>query len=120
MSNKISESEVLDGLMVLLIPQQIGGFFWRNNTGAVEIGDRFVRFGLKGAPDVMGCFRGSAVGFECKELGKKLSPDQKIWASRWVKCGGLYYVVDSETAAVDAINSMERGRLIPNQHLLWS
>lgn len=101
------EAEILDLTLAALIPLQDVGFFWRNNTGALELGDRFIRFGIKGAPDIMGVYGGLAIGIECKRPGiKTISVDQRIWSARWTKCGGLYFLVNDRTSIADMVTSL--------------
>lgn len=50
---------------------------YRNNTGAVKTGKRFVRFGTVGSPDFIGHdFAGRYVGIECKVGSNKQSQGQ--------------------------------------------
>jgi hypothetical protein len=86
----------------VLATLQIHGFpAWRNNTGAARyqgLGDkaRFVRFGMPGAPDVMGLVPGSGrmLAIECKRSsGGRLSEAQFATLSKVHRLGGLAMVV---------------------------
>lgn len=49
----------------------------RMNSGAARIGARFVRFGFKGCPDVLGQLRdGRLLGVEVKAKAGRLRPEQ--------------------------------------------
>lgn len=60
----------------------------RMNSGAVRIGKRFVRFGWKGCPDVLGQLRdGRLLGVEVKSPTGKLRPEQAVFLER-IRCAG--------------------------------
>ena len=91
-----------------------GSFFVRTNTGAATVLDRdtgatrFVRFNRKGAPDIIGCLRGTYVGIECKRDGRSVqSPDQRRFQENVERAGGVYVVVRSAFEAIEAL-----GRLV--------
>lgn len=51
----------------------------RPEIGAARIGSRFVRFGFKGCPDVLGQLKdGRLLGVEVKTKTRKLRPEQKL------------------------------------------
>lgn len=63
---------------------------WRErmNSGAVRIGKRFVRFGWKGCPDVLGQLKdGRLLGVEVKAKKGKLRPEQAVFLER-IRCAG--------------------------------
>jgi hypothetical protein len=70
---------------------------WRNNTGGAMYGDRFVKFGMNGAPDIMGVMSpsGRFVGIECKAPGKKQSADQIAWEAMFRAMGGVFVLARS-------------------------
>ncbi len=60
----------------------------RMNSGAVKIGNRFVRFGWKGCPDVLGQLKdGRLIGVEVKAAKGKLRPEQTLFLER-IRCAG--------------------------------
>lgn len=70
--------------------------FWRQNTGAVKIEERFIRFGLKGAPDILGMIRGRFIGIEAKRLNRgRQSVDQRRWQRNCEAAGGVYILANS-------------------------
>lgn len=50
---------------------------WRNNTGAVKLEGRYVRFGVKGMPDILGALPGGKlIAVECKTGAGRLTREQ--------------------------------------------
>lgn len=65
----------------------------RMNSGAARIGNRFVRFGFTGCPDVLGQMRdGRLLGVEVKADKGKLRPEQSIVLERINSAGGLAFL----------------------------
>ena len=54
-----------------------------------------VRFGVKGAPDIVCVIRGRFVGLEIKRLGEFLDKDQIIFRENLTRAGGAYCVARS-------------------------
>lgn len=82
------------------------GFYYRQNTGAITLGDgnsrRFVRFGTRGAADITGIKEGRRIEIEVKAPGRKQTKDQKEYQKKIEANGGLYvlaYSVDDVMAA---------------------
>jgi hypothetical protein len=85
---KVVLSQVLEYLALHRI------FHWRANTGAFK-GEykgksRFVRYGRKGVPDILGCYRGRMFGIECKRLYEEQSQSQREFQSDLEAAGGKY------------------------------
>lgn len=87
------QRQILDGLTA------DGWFAWRNNTGAFALRHkgktRFVRFGVKGAPDILAIRRGVALAVEVKKPGNLTTDDQQAWGFKWEDHGGIYVVANS-------------------------
>ena len=65
----------------------------RMNSGAARMGARFVRFGFKGCPDVLGQLRdGRLLGVEVKAKAGRLRPEQAIFLERIRGAGGAAFV----------------------------
>jgi len=63
------------------------------NNGAAKIGNRFVRFGWPGCPDVLGQLRdGRLLGVEVKAQKGKLRPEQTIFMERIRAAGGVAFM----------------------------
>ena len=82
------------------------GVIWRQNTGAVKIGRRFVRFGVPGLPDFIGWLFpdrakerpiGQFLTIEAKSGRSTRSPDQAAFGLLAAKTG----VVDGVAASYD-------------------
>jgi Holliday junction resolvase len=89
----------------------LGYFAYRNNTGAFA-GEykgrkRFVRFGVKGAPDIIAVHLGRYIGIETKRArGAKLSEDQEAFRDSLVAAGGSYFVVRSLDDLIEALEGL--------------
>lgn len=70
-------------------------FHWRNNSGAVRVGKRFIRFGAPGSPDILGLLapRGLFFGVECKTDTGKQTPAQLAFSKEIAMAGGVYLLV---------------------------
>ena len=94
--------QVLDLLTLLKIRH------WRQNCGAVRRGDRYVRFGVKGLPDVIavaprGPRRGLFIGLEVKAPGGRLRPEQRAVLDNLTEDGALALVVRSPEELLAAL-----------------
>lgn len=79
-----------------LLQKQGKLYYIRNNTGAIPINGRFVRFGNKGSSDYIIFFKdGQTVFCECKSKSKsaKLSPAQEDFKNTIRALGYKFYVV---------------------------
>ena len=71
------------------------GVAWceRQNSGAVRVGGRFVRFGWPGCPDVLGQLTdGRLLAVEVKAAKGRTSPEQVACLERINRAGGLAFV----------------------------
>lgn len=77
--------------------KMLGIFCWRNNVGCAKIGNRFMRFGLKGSSDILGIMPdGRFLAVECKrEKGGKLSEEQSAFLDAIRSRGGLAICANS-------------------------
>lgn len=65
----------------------------RMNSGAAKIGNRFIRFGFTGCPDVLGQLRdGRLLGVEVKSHNGKLSTQQSVFIERIKSAGGVAFL----------------------------
>ena len=65
----------------------------RQNSGAAKVGNRFIRFGWPGCPDILGQLRdGRFLGCEVKAAKGKLRPEQSLFLARINQAGGLGFV----------------------------
>ena len=85
------------------IQNDLGGVAWRNNSGALGIGSRFVRFGKVGSGDVIGLLppNGRFVNIEVKTTNDDPSAEQIEFMLRVREAGGVAFIAES-IADVDA------------------
>jgi len=86
---------------------------WRVNTGAVRIGSRFIRFGIKGQADIQGVLSGGrAVFIECKTATGRLRPEQLAF-QRMVESMGALFVLARSVEDVDRALRVATTQLVP-------
>ncbi len=87
---KLREAPILKaGLEYLSYHHKVADV-WRNNTGAVKIADRFIRFGRKGITDILGFSRqGKILAFEAKAPGEGATVEQEEFMGRVNAFGGV-------------------------------
>ena len=87
-TNDRKESAALVEVLKALNAHNAVAWCERMNSGAVRMGSRFVRFGFKGCPDVLGQLRdGRLLGVEVKSPTGKLRPEQSDFLER-IRCAG--------------------------------
>jgi hypothetical protein len=91
----MAESDVLRACLEYLAVK--GVFAWRNNTGGVRVdGKRFVRFGIRGSPDILGVMPdGRFLGVEAKSAKGRLTAEQREFGEAVTRRGGVYVVARS-------------------------
>lgn len=88
----MSETELVKACLTVLAAKRI--FAWRNNSGALRVGKRFVRFGEPGSPDIIGILpKGRFLGVECKIKANPLSTLQEDFRAMVIAAGGCYIIV---------------------------
>ena len=86
--NRTPEAGALREVLQALSAHSAVAWCERMNSGAVKIGSRFVRFGWKGCPDVLGQLKdGRLLGVEVKSAKGKLRPEQTLFLDR-IRCAG--------------------------------
>ena len=70
-------------------------FAFRMNTGAVKDGNRFIRYGLPGQPDIFLILNGRFIGVEVKTKTGRQSEAQKNWQRNCERAGGIYILARS-------------------------
>lgn len=89
------------------LSQRVECFGWPNNTGALRVGKRFIRFGLTGSGDWIGITTdGKLLAFECKTGKGKQTPGQKAFQSVVEAYGGRYYEVRSVDEAIAYLDNL--------------
>jgi len=65
----------------------------RMNSGAAKVGNRFIRFGWPGCPDVLGQLKdGRVLAVEVKSPTGKLRPEQTVFLDRIRGAGGVAFM----------------------------
>lgn len=65
----------------------------RMNSGAALVEGRYIRFGFKGCPDVLGMLKdGRLLGVEVKAQAGRLRPEQALFLERIRAAGGVAFV----------------------------
>lgn len=102
-NGSLSESAIQTLILDWL--KDVGVLHWRQNSGNVFAGNRRVKLGESGLPDIVVVIGplGRMVGLEVKSAKGSLRPAQVEFAADLVKNGGSYYVVRSLADAMDAI-----------------
>lgn len=103
----LSESQIMAQIKDKLSIMQNQGKLWfmRNNSGALPVQgqgakSRFIRFGQKDAPDILGYFKqdpykGRSFFIEVKRKGGRISPGQKEFIDSANESGCLAIIADS-------------------------
>lgn len=111
---KVIQKQILDWL------KETHLLYWRQNSGVVFAGNRMVRLGEEGLPDIIVVIPpgGRVLGLEVKSAKGALRPGQKEFRDRLLERGGLYSVVRSLESAMDAVAAAlgeEQWRRLPQQ-----
>lgn len=91
--NETPEAGALREVLQALAAHHAVAWCERMNSGAVRMGKRFVRFGWKGCPDVLGQMKdGRLLGVEVKAAKGKLRPEQAVFLERIRGAGGVAFM----------------------------
>jgi len=68
---------------------------WANNTGKIQCKrtDAWVKFGLKGSSDIIGCYKGLFLGIEVKTGRASQSSHQISFEKMIRQIGGIYVLI---------------------------
>jgi hypothetical protein len=103
----LSERIVLNACLDLLDASPKVAFAWRQNTGAVKIAKRFVRFSFKGCSDILGMLvDGRFFAVECKATGEVATADQAAFLANVIKHGGFAMCVDHPKTLEKALEAV--------------
>ena len=103
-----SHKDLIDACLEVLTAH--GVFAWKANTGAASIGKRFVRFGKKGQPDIIGIIPGGQfLAVECKVGKDKLRPEQADFKATIESYHGAFLAQDDCDALIDWLRQMKIG-----------
>lgn len=92
-SNDCPESAALVEVLKALRAHPAIAWCERMNSGAAKVGNRFIRFGWPGCPDVLGQLKdGRLLGVEVKSPTSKLRPEQAVFLERIRGAGGVAFM----------------------------
>ena len=92
-SNSRPEAAALVEVLKALRTHPAVAWCERMNSGAAKVGSRFIRFGFKGCPDVLGQLNdGRLLGVEVKAQAGRLRPEQLVFLERIRCAGGVAFV----------------------------
>jgi len=89
----MTEGDVVNACLRYLLYK--GYWVWRHNTGGFKPKDssRFIRFGAKGSPDIIGLSpTGTFIGVECKYGKNKPTDEQLHFGEQITSRNGVYIV----------------------------
>lgn len=95
------EKEVLADVLKALRSDPRVGFVWRQTSGTFQDGDRYIKAGPRGMPDVLGVLVGTGTFFaiEVKRPGGKPDAHQEERLEHFRRCGAIAgYCWSSESA----------------------
>lgn len=72
-------------------------FYWKEHGG---------QFGTAGIPDIIVCYKGRFIAFECKRKNGKLTILQKITLNKMLKAGGIALVVTDVKQVKEVIENL--------------
>lgn len=90
---KLSERDIQKQITDWLSLHRI--FWYRNNVGAFKKGKHYIKFGTKGAPDIIVILDGQYCGIEVKGPKYEQSPDQVEFQGKVEGAGGRYVLARS-------------------------
>jgi len=92
-TNAKPEAAALCEVLMALRANPLVAWCERMNSGAIRVGNRFVRFGFVGCPDVLGMLTdGRLLGVEVKGPTGKLRTEQAFMLERINGAGGVAFV----------------------------
>jgi len=88
---------------VTIVLKNLGAYYFYPVTGG---------YGTSGVPDIVGCYRGSFFGIECKAGKNKPTPLQQLALDNISKQGGIALVIreDNISEVVEELTSIQFGR----------
>lgn len=72
-----------------------GIFHYRQNSGGMKKGKHFLKFGAKGAPDIVCVVKGQYVGIEVKGPKGSMTLGQVFFGHQLTCAGGLYLIAST-------------------------
>ena len=112
-SDRIFQSEraVKEVCQDVLEAHPFVAFWWRQNTGAMRLGPRFIKFSFKGASDLMAqAVDGRFIAIETKATGKLANDDQAAFLSNVAAHNGYSVCIDDAGNLKDWLDGLMAGQ----------
>lgn len=98
---------------ILDLLRNMGYYAWRQNSGKINIGKRWISLGNEGLSDIVGFHRltGRVVAIECKQAKERITDAQKEFLDTVEKSGGIAliaYNVEDIAESLAAIARQEK------------
>lgn len=105
LTQEVPERDVLKEVLAACLYHPRVAWVERMNSGVMQQGGRWVRFGFVGCPDIIGQMRdGRFLAVECKRVGKDATEKQLEFLGRVYRNHGLAFVARSAADARNALN----------------
>lgn len=92
---KVSEAKIKNDIL-LRFGARADLRMWNNPTGAVKVGDRYIKYGLVGSADILGILKGGRfLAIEVKTATGRQSEPQKAFQRMIERFGGVYILARS-------------------------
>lgn len=107
----MSETEILQNILLTLGARPDLCRIWRNNTGALpDKNGRMIKFGIPGSPDILGILTtGQWLGIEVKAEKGRQSEQQKRFQTMIERFNGVYILARSVQEAIDGVTKAIKG-----------
>ena len=108
------ESQVMEAVAGILERHPLVAGFWRQNTGALKLDNRFIKFSFRGCSDYLGFLTdGRILAVECKATGKKPSPEQAAFLANVEKAGGFSCWTDDGVNLLEKLEKWRKNHALP-------
>ena len=109
--NARPEAAALVEVLMALRSHSLVAWAERQNTGAIKVGERFVRFGWRGCSDVLGQLKdGRLLACEVKARRGSLRPEQGHFLDRVRQFGGVGIVARNAADVLTALGAIAGSR----------
>lgn len=98
---------------ILELLGHLGFYAWRQNSGKVNIGKRWLNLGNEGMSDILGFHRltGRFIAIECKQQGERITDKQRDFLDTVERAGGIAliaYSVEDIASRLEVIMALNR------------
>jgi hypothetical protein len=105
------ESQVMEAVAGILERHPLVAAYWRQNTGAAKLDNRFIKFSFRGCSDYLGFLTdGRILAVECKATGKKPTAEQAAFLASVEKVGGFACCTDSGLEVFEKLEQWRKSK----------